>query len=92
MWHAWQECAARTECEEDTAASVCYPTQTYCEQHRATVMLPKPPIQCQTENARPTDTGFQFQVKMVVRGWCRIRGIRLFGIPVEQAPFYRVNC
>lgn len=92
LWHAWKQCAARTECEDETAASVCYPTQTYCEQHRATMMLPAPPVQCQPENERPTNVGFQFQAKLVVRGWCRVRGLRLFAVPVEQAPFHRINC
>lgn len=85
-WHSWQECEASTSCE-DVVNPVCYPTQPYCEGYRATRQLRSPPNKTDQQNARPTDIGYQFQLKIEVKGWCRFRGIVVHALPVMNAPF-----
>jgi len=94
FWHAWKECAAR-DCLEDEL-NPCdpteYPEQPYCSQYRATMSLPEPPHSCDATNGRPTNFGYQFQVKLVVRGSCRVRGMLLHAHPIESAPFRDLVC
>lgn len=97
FWHAWKDCAARS-CQEETVEVDCpdsgYPTQQYCEQFRATVNLPKPPSYCIPSSKRPSIDGYQFQVKLVVKGWCRVRGVLLYAEPRDKAPYTNMvpNC
>lgn len=92
-WHAWKQCVAK-DCNEDPEAITCpaYPVQPYCEGYRATVKLPKPPIQCEFNNARPTTEGYQFQIRLTIKGWCRVRGIRIFAIPLADQPYLGMVC
>lgn len=93
-WHAWQVCAAK-DCTED-AASDCnpeYPTQLYCAGYEPSVFMPQPPPFCVEVSKRPVNIGYQFQIKLVTRGWNRILGYRLHAIPLMKAPFQNmVTC
>lgn len=94
LWHAWKECQAR-DCREDIQALACdpqYPTQQYCEGFRSSVILPKPPTNCEVTNMLPTDWGYQFQFKLVVHGWCRIRGLLLYALERDKPPFEGLRC
>ncbi len=93
FYHAWKECSAK-DCREDTEPVSCpeYPIQPYCESFRATMTLPKPPVRCETGNGRPTNIGYQFQFRITIKGWCRIRGLLAYALPREQAPFERMVC
>lgn len=94
FWHAWQDCTAR-DCREDTEI-LCpdseYPQQPYCPQYRATMVLPEPPVSCDENNIRPSNLDYTFQLKIAIRGSCRIRGILVHAYPVERAPFEGVVC
>ncbi len=93
FWHAWKECSAK-DCREDTEPVSCpeYPIQPYCESFRATMTLPKPPVRCESGNGRPTNIGYQFQVRITIKGWCRVRGMLLYALPREQGPYERMIC
>lgn len=93
LWHSWKECVAR-DCREDSDFPPCppYPVIPYCEGYKSMMALPKPPAACDTSNGRPTTRGFQFQVKLVIKGWCRIRGLMLYGIPVDRQRFENLVC
>jgi hypothetical protein len=92
FWHQTEFCSARSSCE-DLENPVCYPEQDYCENYKFPVVLPTPPVaSCQSLNRRPVNIGYQFQMKIVVKGWCRIRGIMAFAIPVQKAPFEGMSC
>jgi hypothetical protein len=92
-WQAWKECTAK-DCKEDPEAVTCpdYPTQPYCEGFKATVSLPSPPSQCEANNARPTTEGYQFQIRLTIKGWCRLRGLRIYALPKAKAPFQNLVC
>lgn len=93
LWHETEFCAQRDSCEDPDAPFCGYPRPTFCQGFKFPVTLPKPrPNTCQSMNARPTNRGFQFQIKVTLLGYCRIRGIVVFGLPVDRAPYEGINC
>ncbi len=92
LWHAAKFCTARTSCET-VDDPVCYPTEPLREGGKFPVTLPVPPLPpCDTANARPMNIGHQFQVKVEVTGWCRIRGLIVYAVPVLKEPFGGLQC
>jgi len=93
LWHTWKECSAK-DCREDTAQVFCpaYPVQSYCDGYRATMSLPTPPSQCDSSNDRPTAEGYQFQVRITIKGSCRLRGLRIYALPRAKAPYSNLVC
>lgn len=76
LWHRWKECAARTTAE-DCANPISYPVSPYRESFRATRTLPRPPEACEAATGRPAYIGYQFQVRLTIKGWLRVRGLML---------------
>lgn len=92
FWHADKICAAR-KCEEDPGVLLpCYPEQPYCEQYRFPLTLPKPPERCITTNRVSVNIAHQFQVRVTVKGWARVRAVWIFGQPVAKRPFEGLRC
>jgi hypothetical protein len=93
FWHAWKECAARDGCETiPTTDCTDYPMQEYCDQFRPSMVLPEPTPFCDATINRPTTIAYQFQIKIVIHGFCRIRGLLIHAIPAEQPPFDGMVC
>ena len=92
-WHAWERCAAK-DCREDPEAFSCpsYPIQPYCESFEATANLPRPPVQCERPSARPSNQAYQFQIRLTIKGWCRLRGLRIYAAPMAQEPYKNLVC
>lgn len=87
FWHAFQICTARSSCE-DINNPVCYPLDPYREADRFPITLPTPPTpECYSQNHRPVNIGHQFQLKIEIKGWCRIRGVIVYAVPFVKAPF-----
>lgn len=93
LWHVFEQCAARSSCE-DTQNPACYPAQEipYGEQFRSSLTLPAPTIGCETMTGRPANVGYQFQVRLIITGFCRIRGILLHAIPTMKTPGEQLVC
>ena len=93
LWHIFEQCAARSSCE-DTQNPACYPNQEipYGEQFRSSMTLPAPTIGCETMTGRPVNVGYQFQVRLIITGWCRIRGILLHAIPTMKTLGEQLVC
>lgn len=93
MWHAWKQCVAK-DCREDTEVISCpeYPVQPYCEGFKATVNLPAPPESCEPNNSRPSTVGYQFQIRLTIKGWCRLRGLRIYAQPRARVPYQNIVC
>lgn len=93
FWHAWKDCAARSCAEDPLNELPCvYPTQDYCSQERPGIILPKPPAFCNMVTKRPISWGYQFQLKVKIKGHCRFRGMLLHALPREKAPFSGMVC
>lgn len=91
-WFATQFCSSRNSCE-DVTNPACYPEQPYREGYRFPIILPKPPSPpCKTQANRPANQGYQFQMKIILKGWCRIRGMIWYSLPVQSAPFVGLQC
>lgn len=87
FWTTTEFCSARSTCEDEDFP-VCYPSQPYRENSAFAITLPSPPrANCNPVQKRQLDRGYQFQVKVVLRGWCRIRGIMIHASPLQKAPF-----
>lgn len=89
-WHEWRECTARNSCE-DVNNPVCYPIQPFCESFRTTMVLPKPPHPC-GQIGRPVNIGYQFQMRITIKGFCRIRGILVHAFPRDKQPYLGITC
>lgn len=90
-WHHTTLCAART-CAEDVHNPVCYPPPNYREGYRWAVALPDPPVQCAQGNKRPTNIAYQHQVRVTIKGWCRIRGLVVYAEEKEKALYEELAC
>lgn len=77
LWHEWKKCTSRNTCE-DVNNPVCYPVEGHRESFDPGSTLPKPPLVCDPVSKQPTNLGFQFQCKLSVIGFCRIRGLYLY--------------
>lgn len=93
FWHYWKECSQRNECEALIPPEPCdYPTQQFCAQYRATMVLPKPPVQCDASSARPSNIGYAFALRVSIKGKCRIRGIMLHALERGKTAFEGLRC
>lgn len=91
QWHKWKLCTAKNTCETVHAPS-CYPVVPLRESFRQTVTLPEPKDVCEAVSGRPANIGYQFQPKLTIKGWCRIRGIMLHALPVERKLYENMVC
>ena len=91
-WHAWKQCSAR-DCSEDPDSINCpqYPTQPYCEEFEPDMEFPIPPVKC-IRKTRPSDEGYQFQARLIIKGWTRVRGFLLYAEPRWKGPYQNIIC
>lgn len=93
LWHQWQICSPRNECELPGAPEECpYPQQRYPQQYKQPMVLPKPPSTCDPMNARPINLGYSFQFRIVIKGQCRVRGLLAHCYQKETSPFEGKTC
>ena len=83
-WQNWVQvsvCSARNQQEltgtVTPAGQTPYPVNiTYCEGQKFALTLPAPqPGECDVSNLRPTNRGYQFQLRLTITGFCRVRGV-----------------
>lgn len=100
LWHKWKECVPKNSCDPlineiaqaQGVQQVCYPLTNYRESFRSTMTMPKPPLTCQTTSGRPTRVGYQFQPRLTIKGWCRIRGLLLHATMVDKQLYKNMVC
>ncbi len=91
FWRQWDQCTAK-DCDSDASESVCYPNQLFCEAFKATAVLPKPPTPCIKVSGRPANQAYQFQIKLVIKGWCRLRGLMVYALKRDKGAFEGIIC
>lgn len=89
-WHKWKECSSRGSQEDCPPSS--YPATQHGTGYRETMTLPMPPATCASQQGRPTNVGFQFQPRITVHGYCRVRGLILHAQPVESQLYRSPVC
>lgn len=89
-WHAWDAC---TQAQSDQPTPH-YPQPNLLprESYRQFQTLPVPPRDCAAPMARPANQGYQFQVRLTVHGYCRIRGVFLHAEPMERKLYEGLVC
>lgn len=90
-WYEWKECTAKNSCEDVHNPICAYPADRR-ESYRQTITLPVPPNACEGVMMRPSNVGYQFQCKLTVLGWCRIRGLLLHAEPVDRKLYENLVC
>lgn len=90
-WQFWGEtefCATASPTPVDG-----YPAPTFCKGFKFPITLAKPrPGTCDSMNIRPTNRGYQFQVRVTVLGTMKMKGMVLWALPLERQPFENINC
>lgn len=89
-WFQTEFCSAANTCET-VDNPVCYPTAAYCDSQKFPITLPVPPVQCVPANARPSNWGYQFQVRVTIKGYCRVRGMLFYATERDRQPFLGLN-
>ena len=97
-WHAFQRCASK-DCTEDPDVP-CedngYPREPCFELDGIPITLPKPRsipcVQSINDPSRPSNIGYQFQVKLKTKGWCRVRGLLVHANTKGRTPFSGLSC
>jgi hypothetical protein len=84
-WHRWQKCTSRSD-SEDAGILLTYP-QLNRESYVATMVIPLPAELCSQVMGRPANIGYQFQPRLTIKGWCRVRAMRLHAEQFSQ-PLY----
>lgn len=85
LWHAWKQCSPRNSAE-DPINPISYPLTEYGTCYKFAQVLPVPPQVCAPcGTGRPADVGYQFQFRITVHGFCRIRSILAHAQKVERA-------
>ena len=90
-WLRWKECSARNSAE-DCANPTTYPLVGFREGFRSTRTLPRPPETCESLTGRPKHIGYQHQLRLTIKGWCRIRGILVHAEKVTQRLYQSNPC
>lgn len=85
LWSTFTECAARNSIEDITFVNQYPPATDYREQYRIKVLPTPEPAECNILSSRPLNVARQFQITIVVTGFCRIRGIFPKTLPVERS-------
>lgn len=85
-WNRWQICSARNSCE-DVNNPICYPITPYAEGYRETMTMPLPQDGCLSPAGRPPSRAYQFQPRLRITGWCRLRGVLLKAGEVKRETY-----
>lgn len=85
-WIEWKECSPK-----NTAETVGLPDDypvNLGDCYKTTMIFPKPDPECAPcNNNRPANIGLQFQLRIRIKGWCRIRGVWLWAEKVERGMY-----
>lgn len=90
-WFKFRVCNPANTCE-DPVNPICYPPVENGPSYRANYSLPRPPVTCAEAMTRPSDIGYQFQVRILVRGFLRVRGLLLHATRVERKLYANMPC
>jgi len=88
-WIQWKECSPKSLAEISSVPPGYLVPLGEC--YKATMVTPKPPENCAPcGTGRPAYIGYQFQGRLTIRGFCRLRGFWFWAEPVER-PLYEAK-
>lgn len=93
-WRSWKVCSAANCAEliDDPCSETGYPIELFCQSFRSTMLVPNPPPVCIAATKRPSNIGFQFQMRLTFRGYCEINSIRAYSLPRTREPYAGSVC
>lgn len=92
-WRFWFHttlCVARDCTEAEPVCYPAYPATPYREGYRYPIVFPEPKPACDSMGIRPTTVGYQFQAQVMIRGWCRVRGLILYALPHTEPQYHGI--
>lgn len=90
-WHEWEECSAKNTAET-VGLPDGYPVDLG-DCYKATMVIPKPnPSRAKCNNCRPANMGYQFQIRLTIKGYCRVRGIWMHAEEVSKGLYVGITC
>jgi hypothetical protein len=92
MWFHTQFCSGRDCREKEPVCVNPYPPVPFREGYRYPIVFPEPKAACDSMGIRPTTIGYQFQVKLILKGWCQVRGLILYAIPHSEPQYHGIAC
>lgn len=90
-WSAWQKCSAKNS-EENVGQPASYPLVPCPESYFATMTLPLPPQNCASATGRPSNILYQCQPRLIIKGFCRVRGMYLHATKVGRQLYSNLTC
>ena len=90
-WYHKSMCTAR-DCFEADPPIECYPNEDFCTGYASALVLPEPKGVCGSMGVRPSNIGYQFQVKIVFKGSMRILGFIPYAIFHPEPPYRGLEC
>jgi hypothetical protein len=89
-WHIWKKCSPKNSAE-DASNPISYPLLPCLESYFNSMTLPVPPTQC-SATARPSNQAYQFQLRLIIKGFCRVRGIYLHAEAMGRKLYSNMTC
>lgn len=90
-WARWKKCSPRNSAE-NCFNPISYPLTPCLDSYVSTMTVGRPPETCAEAMGRPNNQGYQFQPRLVVHGFVRIRGLLLFAEPMERKTYANLIC
>jgi hypothetical protein len=86
-WHSWSECANYKDCATTDPLTGCQTLTTFREQFRPRMPLPQPPDIADNLTMRPFRNGYEFQMRLELQGFCRIKRGRFMAHQLEELSY-----
>lgn len=90
-WVNFKVCSTRNTAE-DCDNPISYPITPYGDGFKIPLSFPKPPVACVALSGRPSDIGYQFQTRLIMKGYARIRGFLLYATTREMKLYEAMVC
>lgn len=90
LWTKFEACIARSTAEDPYTPS--YPPADYLPGYHPHKNFGKPPDTCLAPLQQPANLGFQFQVRVTIKGWAKVRSLHLFAERAERPTYYNMPC
>lgn len=94
LWHIWKKCSPRNSAEV-VQNPISYPLTPCKDSYFNSMSLPAPdPNKCAefAGSSRPANQGYQFQPRLIITGFCRIRGLYLHAERMERKLYDKLTC
>ena len=80
-WAKWTECGSIDNCE---ATTDCMTLQNWTEQYRPEIEIGQPPIACESGQTKLSRDAYEYQVRLAMTGFCRVKFMKLFASLQEK--------